>query len=139
VFGGSWGSTLALAYARDPPEARVLGLVLRGIFLLRRSELLWFYQEGASHLFPDAWEAYLAPIPKSERGDLMKAYYKRLTSPTRRCARARRSAWSIWEGTTSKLFVDPKLIERFGGDAVRRGLRAHRGALLRQRRLLQER
>jgi proline iminopeptidase len=115
VFGGSWGSTLSLAYAETHPE-RCLGLILRGIFLLRRRELLWFYQEGASWLFPDAWEQYLAPIPEVERGDLMSAYYRRLTSddPDVRLAAAR--AWSIWEGSTSKLFVDPRLVERFAGD-----------------------
>lgn len=75
VFGGSWGSTLALAYAETHPE-RVTELVLRGIFTLRRKELLWFYQEGASYIFPDAWEHYLAPIPENERNDMMEAYYK---------------------------------------------------------------
>lgn len=114
VFGGSWGSTLSLAYAETHPK-RVKALVLRGIFLLRRSELEWFYQEGASHLFPDAWEGYLAPIPQSERGDMMKAYYKRLTSRDRRVRMQAARAWSIWEGTTSKLFVDPKLVKKFGG------------------------
>ncbi len=114
VFGGSWGSTLSLAYAETHAK-RVKALVLRGIFLLRRSELEWFYQEGASHLFPDAWEGYLAPIPPSERGDMMKAYYKRLTSPDRRVRLKAARAWSIWEGTTSKLFVDPKLVKKFGG------------------------
>ena len=79
VFGGSWGSTLALAYAIKHPD-RVEALILRGIFLLTRKELEWFYQDGASMLFPDAWEHFLAPIPEAERGDLMSAYYKRLTS-----------------------------------------------------------
>ena len=79
VFGGSWGSTLALAYAETHP-GRVVALALRGIFLLRRSELEWFYQGGASHLFPDAWEQFLEPIPVRERGDLMRAYHRRLTS-----------------------------------------------------------
>lgn len=116
VFGGSWGSTLSLAYAQTH-TSRVQGLVLRGIFLLRRSELLWFYQEGASHIFPDAWERYLEPIPPRERGDMMAAYYKRLTSKDKAVRARAAKAWSIWEGTTSKLFVDPKLIERFGGDA----------------------
>jgi proline iminopeptidase len=115
VFGGSWGSTLALAYAETHPD-RCLGLILRGIFLLRRKELLWFYQEGASWLFPDAWDEYLAPIPEVERGDLMSAYYRRLTSedPEVRMRAAR--AWSIWEGSTSKLHPDPMLVERFSGD-----------------------
>ena len=116
VFGGSWGSTLSLAYAQTHTR-RVQGLVLRGIFLLRRSELLWFYQEGASHIFPDAWERYLEPIPPRERADMMAAYYKRLTSKDKAVRARAAKAWSIWEGTTSKLFVDPRLIERFGGDA----------------------
>ena len=114
VFGGSWGSTLSLAYAETYPD-RCTALVLRGIFLLRRSELLWFYQEGASEIFPDAWEHYLAPIPSRERGDMMKAYYKRLTSPDRRMRQKAARAWSIWEGSTSKLFFDPALVKKFGG------------------------
>lgn len=115
VFGGSWGSTLALAYSQTHPD-RCTGLILRGIFLLRTKELRWFYQEGASYLFPDAWEAYLAPIPPTERGDLLQAYYRRLTSedPTVRQQAAR--AWSIWEGSTSKLIPDPDLLQRFGTD-----------------------
>jgi proline iminopeptidase len=79
VFGGSWGSTLALAYAQTHPD-RCLGLLLRGIFLCRAHELQWFYQEGTSRLFPDFWEQYLRPIPVSERGDLVQAYHRRLTS-----------------------------------------------------------
>jgi proline iminopeptidase len=114
VFGGSWGSTLSLAYAETHPE-RVRALVLRGIFLLRRSELLWFYQEGASQLFPDAWEDYLAPIPPKERGDMMAAYHKRLTSKNAKVRAEAAKAWSVWEGTTSKLITDPKLIKRFAG------------------------
>lgn len=114
VFGGSWGSTLALAYAETHPE-RVKAMTLRGIFMLRRSELLWFYQEGASHLFPDAWEGFLAPIPPRERGDLMTAYYKRLTSKDRKVRKAAAKAWSVWEGSTSKLFTDPALVAKFGG------------------------
>lgn len=113
VFGGSWGSTLSLAYAETHPK-RVKALVLRGIFLLRRSELRWFYQEGASHLFPEAWESYLAPIPKGERGDLMKAYYKRLTSRNREVRKNAARAWSIWEGSTSKLYTDPELVKKMG-------------------------
>jgi proline iminopeptidase len=114
VFGGSWGSTLSLAYAETHPE-RCKALVLRGIFLLRRSELLWFYQDGASQLFPDAWETYLAPIPPRERGDMMGAYYKRLTSRDPKVRRKAARAWSVWEGTTSKLFTDPELVKRFAG------------------------
>ncbi len=113
VFGGSWGSTLSLAYAETHPK-RVAALMLRGIFLLRRSELLWFYQEGASHLFPDAFDAYQAPIPKRERGDMMRAYYKRLTSKDAAVRKEAALAWSIWEGTTSKLRVDPAAVKRFG-------------------------
>lgn len=114
VFGGSWGSTLALAYAETHPAA-VKALVLRGIFMLRRSELEWFYQEGASHLFPEAWEDYVAVIPRRERSDMMKAYYKRLTSKHPAVRRAAARAWSVWEGTTSKLYTDPALIKKFGG------------------------
>ena len=112
VFGGSWGSTLSLAYSQTHPE-RCKALVLRGIFLLRRSELEWFYQEGASHLFPDAWETYLEPIPPRERTNMMKAYYKRLTSRDRNVRLRAARAWSVWEGTTSKLFTDPELVKRF--------------------------
>ncbi len=114
VFGGSWGSTLALAYAETHPR-RVVAMALRGIFMLRRSELLWFYQDGASQIFPDAWEGFLAPIPPRERGDLMRAYYKRLTSKDRKVRRTAAKAWSIWEGTTSKLHTDPALVKKFGG------------------------
>ena len=99
VFGGSWGSTLSLAYALKHTD-RVLGLILRGIFLVRKSELDWFYQDGASHLYPDIWARFIAPIPEAERGDLMAAYVKRLNGPNRdeavRCA----LAWSGWEGDT---------------------------------------
>jgi proline iminopeptidase len=116
VFGGSWGSTLALAYAETHPE-RCLGLVLRGIFLLRRKELLWFYQEGASWLFPDAWDEYLQPIPEVERGDLMSAYHRRLTSDDAAVRMDAARAWSVWEGSTSKLFQNPESIARFAGDA----------------------
>lgn len=102
VFGGSWGSTLALAYSQTHPE-RVTQLVLRGIFMLRPSELRFFYQDGASHLFPDAWEGFLGPIPLEERDDLMAAYHRRLFGDDReellRCA----VAWSEWERATSML------------------------------------
>jgi len=114
VFGGSWGSTLSLAYAETHPE-RVSELVLRGIFLLRRWEIDWFYQEGASRLFPDAWERYLEPIPPAERGDLLAAYHKRLTGDDREVALAAARAWSIWEGSTSCLFPDQDLIMKMGG------------------------
>ena len=115
VFGGSWGSTLALAYAETHPE-RVTALVLRGIFLVRPEEIRWFYQEGASWVYPDAWENYLAPIPEAERGDLVRAYYRRLTSPDAAVRAEAARAWSVWEARTSKLFPDPKLIERFGSE-----------------------
>ncbi len=113
LFGGSWGSTLSLAYAQQHPE-RVTEMVLRGIFLLRRHEIEWYYQEGASRVFPEAWEKYLEPIPEDERNDLVGAYYGRLTSSNRdeRIAAAR--AWSMWEGSTSRLVPDPELIARTG-------------------------
>lgn len=109
VFGGSWGSTLALAYAQTHPR-RVTELVVRGIFMLRRWELEWFYQEGASRLFPDAWKRYLAAIPAVEHGDLISAYHRRLTSDdsTTRLAAAR--AWSVWEASTSLLHPDTSFI-----------------------------
>jgi proline iminopeptidase len=115
VFGGSWGSTLALAYSQAHAD-RCLGLILRGIFLLRRKEILWFYQEGASNLFPDAWEAYLEPIPVEERGDLVGAYYRRLTSGDAEIRRSAARAWSVWEATTSRLLPDPGLQSRFAED-----------------------
>ncbi len=99
VFGGSWGSTLALAYAIKHPD-RVESLVLRGIFLLTERELRWFYQDGASMLFPDAWARFCAPIPEAERGDMMAAYHKRLTNPDRRVQAEAAAAWSQWEGDT---------------------------------------
>jgi proline iminopeptidase len=99
VFGGSWGSTLALAYAVTHPT-RVEGLVLRGVFLLTQRELDWFYQDGASMLFPDAWQRFLAPIPEAERGDLVSAYHKRLTHKDRRIQAEAAAAWSQWEGDT---------------------------------------
>ncbi|MFK8182655.1 MAG: prolyl aminopeptidase [Phormidesmis sp.] len=112
VFGGSWGSTLALAYAQSHPQ-RCSSLILRGIFMLRPKEITWFYQSGASYIFPDAWEAYLAPIPESERDDLVSAYYKRLTSPDPNVRQAAARAWSIWEASTSKLIPDAELVQRF--------------------------
>lgn len=116
VFGGSWGSTLALAYAQTHPK-RVTELVLRGIFMLRRWELEWFYQAGADALFPDAWEGFLTAIPPVERGDLMSAYHRRLThaNPAVRLEAAR--AWSVWEARTSFLYQDPAHIEAAAGDA----------------------
>ncbi|HEY0431820.1 MAG TPA: prolyl aminopeptidase, partial [Pyrinomonadaceae bacterium] len=113
VFGGSWGSTLALAYAQTHPD-RVTELVLRGIFLCRPKEIQWFYQEGASAIFPDVWEEYLKVIPESERGDMVSAYHRRLTSDDEAVRLEAARAWSIWEGSTSKLFFDPTAIEKFG-------------------------
>ncbi len=115
VFGGSWGSTLALAYAETHP-ARVRSLVLRGIFMCRPQEISWFYQEGASAIFPDVWEQYLAVIPEAERGDLLRAYHRRLTSDDAQVRLEAARAWSVWEGSTSKLFPDPLFIEQFAGD-----------------------
>lgn len=115
VFGGSWGSTLSLLYAETHPE-RVKGLILRGIFLCRKQEIDWFYQDGASHVFPEAWEKYLAAIPKEEHGDLVAAYHKRLTSPDKSTRLAAAKAWSVWEGSTSCLFQEPNFIDDFGDD-----------------------
>ena len=113
VFGGSWGSTLALAYAETHPE-RVTDLVLRGIFLLRRKELDWYYGGGAAAIFPDKWEKYCAPIPESERGDMIAAYYQRLTGANRDTRIEAARAWSQWEGATISLLPDPGRVEGFG-------------------------
>ncbi|GMK56943.1 hypothetical protein CspeluHIS016_0307830 [Cutaneotrichosporon spelunceum] len=110
VFGGSWGSTLSLAYAQTHPD-RCVGLILRGIFLLRRSELEWFYQDGASHIWPEAWQGYLAPIPENERHDLITAYYKQMTDPDDAKSLKAAKAWATWEESTSKLFQDPAMVE----------------------------
>ncbi|MAF57090.1 MAG: prolyl aminopeptidase, partial [Ponticaulis sp.] len=99
VFGGSWGSTLSLAYAVTHPE-RVSGLLLRGIFLLTKRELRWFYQEGASHIFPDAFDRYIAPIPEDERDNLLEAFYKRLMSDDKQARLEAARAWACWEGET---------------------------------------
>lgn len=113
VFGGSWGSTLSLAYSQTYPE-RCTGLILRGIFMLREKELHWFYQEGASYIFPDAWEEYVQPIPLAEGHDFLTAYYKRLTSPDLAVRLEAARAWSIWEASTSRLLPDPDLMNKFG-------------------------
>lgn len=113
VFGGSWGSTLALTYAQTHPD-RVTELVLRGIFTLRKSELQWFYQAGANEIYPDAWQAYEQAIPKEERHDYLKAYHKRLTSDDEDTRYAAAKAWSQWEAGTSRLFPDPKTTQNFG-------------------------
>ncbi len=113
LFGGSWGSTLALAYAETHPE-RVLGLILRGIFLCREDDIQWFYQSGASRLFPDLWEHFLAPIPVAERHDLLTAYYHRLTSSNELERLRAAKAWSVWEGSTLTLESNSSVIEHFG-------------------------
>jgi proline iminopeptidase len=113
LFGGSWGSTLSLVYAETHPE-RVLGLVLRGIFLCRPHEIQWFYQQGASRLFPEYWQDYLAPIPEDERGDMVSAYYRRLDGDNEMERMAAAKAWSLWEGRTSTLKPSEAVIEHFG-------------------------
>ncbi len=115
VFGGSWGSTLSLAYAITHPD-RAKGLILRGIFLTRKKELKWFYQYGASEIFPDFWERYRDEIPEDERGDMMAAYYKRLTSDDHETRVSAARAWSVWEGSTSKLYPDKNLMEHWEGE-----------------------
>ena len=115
VFGGSWGSTLALAYSQTHPEA-CTGLIMRGIFMLRAKEIRWFYQEGASYLFPDAWEDYLEPIPPEERGDMVTAYYKRLTSEDVKTRQTAARAWSVWEASTSRLIPSERARSRFAID-----------------------
>lgn len=113
VFGGSWGSTLSLAYSQTHPE-RCQGLILRGIFMLRQKEIHWFYQEGASNIFPEAWEEYLKIIPVDQRRDMVEAYYRKLTSEDREERLEAARAWSVWEASTSKLFPDQDLKKRFG-------------------------
>ncbi|GAB4536423.1 MAG: prolyl aminopeptidase [Parvularculaceae bacterium] len=115
IFGGSWGSTLGLAYAQAHPD-RTTELVLRGIFTLRREELLWFYQEGASWIFPDAWEKFLAPIPENERSDLMAAYYRRLVSDDAAAQIEAAKAWSVWEGGAVSLLPSPERVAEFGSE-----------------------
>lgn len=115
VFGGSWGSTLALAYAAKHPD-RVSALILRGVFLLTQRELDWFYRDGASMIYPDGWEKFLAPIPPSERGDLMGAYYKRLTHADSAVRIAAAQAWSRWEGDTLSIRGPEARPEKFDED-----------------------
>jgi proline iminopeptidase len=112
VFGGSWGSTLALAYAQTHPQC-VSALVLRGIFLCRQKEIDWFYQEGASAIFPDVWEQYENIIPESERGNMLEAYHRRLTSKDESVRLEAARAWSTWEGSALKLIPDQNLIDDF--------------------------
>ena len=115
VFGGSWGSTLALAYSETHPD-RVTDLILRGIFLLRKQEIDWFYQRGASIIYPDAWEPFLAHIPEAERGDLLAAYYRRLTDADPAVRLAAAIIWSGWEGATSKLLPDAVFTSHYEED-----------------------
>jgi proline iminopeptidase len=115
VFGGSWGSTLSLAYAETHPE-RVTHLVLRGIFLMRKWEIDWLYHKCADAIFPDKWEDYIKPIPEAERGDFVTAYHNRLTSTDRKVQLEAAHAWSTWEGSTSKLLVDPSMVDHYSAD-----------------------
>lgn len=117
VFGGSWGSTLALAYAETHPTS-VSSLILRGIFLCRKEEIEWFYQRGAHWIFPDLWQQYLEPIPVEEHGDLVKAFYKRLTSADEATRLAAAKAWSGWEGGTVHLIPDEKTFSKFTADQM---------------------
>ena len=135
LFGGSWGSCLALAYAETHPE-RVSELVLRGIFTLRRKELLWFYQEGASHFLPDAFEAFVKPIPEGERGDMIGAYHRRLTGPDADMRLAAARAWSMWEGSALSLLPDAGPRRGLRRALLRDRLRPDRMPLFRQPRLL---
>ena len=112
VFGGSWGSTLSLAYSQTYP-ASVSEMVLRGIFMLRKKELDWFYQEGASNIFPEAWEKFLEPIDENQRDDLMSAYHKIFKSDNEEKKLAAAIAWSRWEGSTSSLSYNPDMADSF--------------------------
>ena len=112
LFGGSWGSTLALAYAEHHP-AQVLAMILRGVFLCRPHEIRWFYQEGASRIFPDYWQDYLAQIPDDERSDLLGAYHRRLTGEDEIARMSAAKSWSIWEGRCSTLLPDSTTLDRF--------------------------
>ncbi len=112
VFGGSWGSTLALAYAETHPE-RVLALIVRGVFLCRPEEVRWFYQDGANWVFPDYWQDFLAPIPAEEQHDLLAAYHARLTGTNEVARMAAAKAWSIWEGRTATLYANPDIQAHF--------------------------
>ena len=117
IFGGSWGSTLSLSYSIMHPE-KCDAIILRGIFMLRKKEIDWFYQEGCSFIYPDSWENYLSPIPKEEQNNLVKAYYKRLTSKNKTTRINAARAWSIWEASTSKLIQTEKALHSFDEDDV---------------------
>ena len=112
LFGGSWGSTLALAYAESHPE-RVLALVLRGIFLTRPEDIHWFYQQGASRLFPDYWQDFIRPVAEVDRADMVSAYYRLLTSADESVRLEAAKAWSVWEGLTATLVPNPQVVEHF--------------------------
>jgi len=112
LFGGSWGSTLALVYAQAHPE-RVMGIIVRGIFLCRQREIDWFYQEGASRLFPDYWQDFLKPIPEDEQNNMVAAYYKRLTSDNEIERFTAAKAWSLWEGQTACLIQKRSVVDHF--------------------------
>ena len=124
VCGGSWGSTLALAYSESHPE-RATEIILRGIFMLRKKELDWFYQggpgadgsQGTGALYPDLWEKFVEAIPRSERGDMIAAYHRRLTGDDRTAQLAAAKAWSTWEAATLSLLPDAKRVGEMGGDA----------------------
>ncbi len=150
LLGGSWGSTLSLAYAETHPE-RVSELILRGIFLLRKVEIDWFYQEGCSWIYPDAFEAYQSVIPPEERPDMVGAYYRRLTHPDRQVQLEAARAWSIWEGTTLSFHPDAERVRNFGSDTyaiafariechyfINRGFLARDGQLVEDARRLSE-
>jgi proline iminopeptidase len=117
VFGGSWGSTLALAYAEAYPR-QVMGLVLRGIFLCRQREIEWFYQEGANRIFPDYWQAYVSIIPSAERSDMLRAYYRRLTGADELARMAAAKAWALWEARTATLLPAKEIVEHFSDPHV---------------------
>jgi proline iminopeptidase len=117
VFGGSWGSTLALAYA-EAFAARVRALILRGIFLCREQEIRWFYQDGAQRIFPDYWADFIAPIPESERGDLVQAHHRRLTGDDEVARMASAKAWSLWEGRTATLQPKQSVVDHFGSPRI---------------------
>lgn len=143
LFGGSWGSTLSLVYAETHPD-RVLGMILRGIFLCRQKEIEWFYQSGASRIFPDYWQDFIKPIPEDERHDMVKAYYRRLTGDDEVARMAAAKAWSIWEGRTATLEPRKSVIDHFGNPITAFSLariEAHyfmNNAFLRENQILQD-
>jgi len=112
VFGGSWGSTLGIAYAQAH-SSRVTGLILRGVFLCRSRDIQWFYQDGASYIYPDLWQDYISVIPEDERDDIVAAFYKRLTSDDEATQMSAANAWSVWEGSTSNLITKESVLEHF--------------------------